>query len=121
MDDLHDDVAFRAKIRAFVLRKMAILNVQLGATVVGAAIAVFALGWSRQSLGVAALIVGGCNAGQGVHLLRGIPKHLQINRDSPALVRDLNRVSLGTEIGFVALWIILTGVAVVAALRAPSA
>lgn len=119
--DLRDDAVFRATIQAFVRRKLAILNLQLAATLVGAFVIVLLLDWSRDSLLFAAALVGLGNAGQGVGLIRGLPHHLRMNRESPAGVRDLNRFSLWTDIGFVAVWLILTVILIVAGLRAPVA
>lgn len=119
--DLRDDAVYLATIKAFVRRKLAILNLQLAATLVAALAIVLLLGWSRDSLLFAAALVGLGNAGQGIGLIRGFPLHLRMNRESPALVHDLNRMSLWTEIGFVAVWLIVTLILIVAALRAPVA
>lgn len=121
MLDLPDETVFRDKIGALVRRKLALLNLQLGATVAAALMLVLIFGWYQQPLGCGAILVASVHAGQAIDVIRGIPAHLRINRDSPAGIQDLNRLSLGIEVTFVVLWVTITALLVWATLRAPVA
>jgi hypothetical protein len=93
---------------------------QLGVTVVVGLLAILLAGWTRTPLTFAALMVGLVNAGQAINLIRGLPEHLRMNRDSPDdEIRNLHRLSLGNEVGFVVLWIAISVLLGVAAVRAP--
>ena len=111
----------RERIDLLVRKKLRLLNLQLGATVAAAVLIVAGFGWTQTPLLIAALLVGAANAGQGITLLRLLPSHIRMNQGGPASVTTINRLSLWTEIAFVAIWIAVTGLLLWAAARAPHA
>jgi hypothetical protein len=120
MDD-RSYVALKAKIEAHIRRKLLLLNLQLGATIAVGLLVVLFAGWTRTPLTFAALSVGLVNAGQGINLLRSLPAHIQMNRlNTDDEVQNLNRLSLGNDIAFIVLWIVISVLLGVAAVRAPA-
>ena len=111
----------RERIDLLVRKKLRLLNLQLGATVAAAVLIVAGFGWKQTPLLIAALLVGVVNAGQGITLLRLLPAHIRMNQSGPASVTTINRLSLWTEIAFVAIWIAVTALLLWAAARAPDA
>lgn len=109
------------RIDRLVRKKLRRLNLQLGATVAAAVLVVAGFGWTRTALLAAAMIVGVGNAVQGIAMVRMLPAHLRMNETGPASTATINRLSLWTEIAFVAIWIAVTAVLLWTAARAPEA